>query len=169
MNQPAAAARANPQPAVQQRIFYLAMDDQYEALVAKAWAKKSEKPIVFFIPLERLTNEMVIVPVVRDAAERTPMLQEEFDAQEQRRKTVRLKGEDCVHELQECKPVRVAEFWTGSSGARNSTDAFSELLMGRLDMIGFINALTESTAQYGVFPRTHHGEDNKVLKLTWGS
>jgi hypothetical protein len=168
MNQPA-AARANPQSAVQQRIFYLAMDDMYEALVAKAWAKKTDKPIVFFIPLERLTNEMVIVPVVRDAAERTPMLQEEFDPQEQRRKTKRLTGDACVHELHECKPVRVAEFWAGSNGVRNSTDAFSELLLGKLDMVGFINAINESTAQYGVFPRTHHGDDNKVLKLTWGS
>ena len=167
MNQPA-AARANQQPAVQQRIFYLAMDDMYEALVAKAWAKKHEKPIVFFIPIERLTSEMVIVPIVRHASERTPLLQEEFDSQEQRRKTKRLNGEECVHEMHECKPVRVSEFWTGSSGTR-SNDAFSELLMGKLDAPGFINAINESTAQYEVYPRTHHGDDNKILKLTWGS
>jgi len=166
MNQPA-AARAT-QTAVQQRIFYLAMDDLYEAEVAKAWAKKNEKPVVYFIPLDRLTSEMVIVPVVRDYQTRTSMLQEEFDAQEQRRKSVRLKGADCIEELHECKPVRVAEFWAGSKSAGGS-DAFSELLMGKLDAVGFINALSESTAQYGVFPRTHHGDDNKILKLTWGS
>lgn len=150
-----------------QRVFYLAMDDLYEAMVAKAWAKKNEKPVVYAIPMERLTHEMVIVPVVRDAMERTPMLQEEFDAQEQRRKTKRLNGEECVHELHECKPVRVADFW--SNGGPRGSDAFSELLMGKLDRDGFINALSESTAQYGVFPRTHHGDDNKTLKLTWGS
>lgn len=169
MNQPATAARAHPQTAVQQRIFYLAMDDLYEAPVAKAWAKKHGKTsLVFFIPLERLTSEMVIVPLVRDAVERTPMLQEEFDAHENRRRTKRLSGEECVHEMHECTPVRVSEFWSGSSAAR-SGDAFSELLMGSLDAPGLINALTESTAQYGVFPRTHHGDDNKILRLTWGS
>lgn len=166
MNQPA-AARAQ-QASVQQRIFYLAMDDLYEAMVAKAWAKKHDKSVVFFIPIERLTSEMVIVPIVRHASERTPMLQEEFDSQEQRRKTKRLNGEDVVNEIHECKPVRVAEFWTGSAG-RSNNDAFSELLMGKLDAPGFINAINESTAPHGVFPRTHHGDDNKILKLTWGS
>lgn len=167
MNQPA-AARANTQPAVQQRVFYLAMDDMYEAQVAKAWAKKNEKPVVYFIPIDRLTSEMVIVPMVRDSVERTSMLQEEFDSQEQRKKTKRVSGEEVIDELHECKPVRVAEFWTGSSG-RASNDAFSELLMGKLDAVGFINAINESTAPYGVFARTHHGDDNKTLKLTWGS
>jgi hypothetical protein len=167
MNQPA-AARANTQPAVQPRIFYLAMDDLYEAEVAKAWAKKNEKPVVYFIPLDRLTSEMVIVPVVRDYQTRTSMLQEEFDSQEQRKKSVRLKGADCVDELHECKPVRVSEFWSSATGGR-AADGFSDLLMGTFDRIGFINALSDSTAQYGVFPRTHHGDNNSTLRLTWGS
>jgi hypothetical protein len=167
MNQP--AARANTQPAVQQRVFYLAMDEMYEALVAKAWAKKNEKPLVFFIPINRLTSEMVIVPVVRDADTRTSMLQEEFDSQEQRKKSVRLKGEDCMHEVTECKPVRVADFWQAASGGARSNDAFSDLLMGKLDHVGFINALSESCAPHGVYPRTHHGDDNSTVKLTWGS
>jgi|SRR6185312_9896927 len=149
------------------RVFYLAMDDQYESLIAKAWAKKTDKPVVYAIPIDRLTLDMVIVPVVRDAMERTSMLQEEFDAQEQRKKTVRLKGEDCIDELRECKPVRVADFWS-NGGPRGSSDAFSELLMGKLDASGFINALNESTAPHGVYPRTHHGDDNKTVKLTWG-
>lgn len=169
MNQPA-AARATQQSAVQQRIFYLAMDDLYEAMVAKAWAKKNDKlaSLVFFIPVERVTSEMVFVPLVRHASERTPLLQEEFDSQEQRKKSKRLSGEEVVHEMHECKPVRASEFWTGSSGGR-SADLFSELLMGKLDAPGFINAIGESTAQYEVYPRTHHGDDNKILKLTWGS
>lgn len=162
MTQAAQATIKAPAP----RVFYLAMDDQYESLIAKAWAKQHDKSVVHFIPLERLTMEMVIVPVVRDAMERTSMLQEEFDSQEQRKKTVRLKGEDCVGEMHECKPVRVADFWS-NAGPRGS-DAFSELLMGKLDASGFINALNESTAPHGVYPRTHHGDDNKTLKLTWG-
>lgn len=162
MTQAAQATIKAPAP----RLFYLAMDDQYESLIAQAWAKKTDKPVVHYIPLERLTLEMVIVPVVRNAMERTPMLQEEFDAHEQRRKTVRLKGEDCLHELHECKPVRVSDFW--NNGGPRGSDAFSELLMGKLDQDGFINALNESTAPHGVYPRTHHGDDNRILKLTWG-
>ncbi len=167
MNQPA-SARAQ-QPAVQQRIFYLAMDDMYEAKVAKAWGKAAEKPIVYMIPLDRLTSEMVIVPVVRHADERTPLLQEEFDAAEQRRKTKHLDGKDFTAELHECRPVRVSEFWTSASGAGRAADGFSDLLMGSLDRTGFINAVSESTAPYGVFARTHHGDNNSTLRLTWGS
>jgi hypothetical protein len=162
------AVAARPQAAAQQRIFYLAMDDMYEAKVAKAWGKGSDRPVVFFVPLDRLTSEMVIVPIVRHADERTPLLQEEFDSQEQRRKTKHLKGEDFTAELHECKPVRVSEFWTSASGGR-AADGFSDLLMGSLDRTGFINAVGESTAPYGVFARTHHGDDNKTLRLTWGS
>lgn len=151
------------------RVFYLAMDDQYESSIARAWAKDSGKPVVHFIPLERLTLEMVIVPVVRNAETRTPLLQEEWNPTEGRRRSKRLRPEELTPEMVECKPVRVGEFWQGASGGRGGADAFSELLMGKLDQSAFINALSESTAVYGVYPRTHHGDDNKTVKLTWGA
>lgn len=166
MNQPAARAEVK---APQQRVFYLAMDDQYESAVAKAWAKKNDKPIVYAIPIDRVTSEMVFVPVVRPYLERTPMLQEEWDPQEQRRRTKHLKGEECMDELIECRPVRASEFWQSASGRRDATDAFSDILMGQLDKTGFINAINDSTAAHGVFPRTHHGSNDALLKLTWGA
>lgn len=164
MNAPAQATIKAPAP----RVFYLAVDDLYESQIAKAWATEHNKSMVHFIPLERLTLEMVIVPVVRNAEERTPMLQEEWNQAEQRKVAKRLRPQELTSELVECKPVRVSEFWSGSNGGRNN-DAFSELLMGKLDQNGFIDALNASTAPHGVYPRTHHGEDNKILKLTWGA
>jgi hypothetical protein len=97
------------------------------------------------------------------------MLQEEWNQSEQRKVSKRIPAKDLAAEVVECKPVRVGEFWHSSSGTRANNDAFSELLMGQLDRAGFINALTRSTAEYGVHPRTHHGDDNKTVKLTWGA
>lgn len=151
-----------------QRIFYLAMDDQYESVIAKAWAKAKGHSVVHFIPLERLTSEMVIVPVVRNAETKTPMLQEEWNSSEQRKNSKRLPADELAEEMHECKPVRVADFWR-SGGSRGLNDGFSDLLMGDLDKAGFINALNESTAVHFVYPRTHHGDNNATLKLTWGS
>lgn len=164
MNQAAQATIKAPAP----RVFYLAMDDVYESAIADAWAKQHGKSLVKHIPLERLTMEMVIVPVVRPYETKTPMLQEVWDPSEQLKKSRRVPAAELTGELVECKPVRVSDFWTGSPG-RTSTDAFAELLMGKLDTSGFVNALGESTLAQGVHPRTHHGEDNKILKLTWGA
>lgn len=150
------------------RVFYLAMQDMYELQIAKAWGKEHNKPVVDHIPLERLTLEMVIVPVVRTAETRTPMLQEEWNQVEQRKISKRIPASELIPELHECKPVRVGEFWQ-SGGGRSAGDAFSELLMGKLDQNAFIDALAASTAEHAVYPRTHHGDDNKTVKLTWGA
>lgn len=162
------AARANTAPAQTQRVFYLAMDDQFESPIAKAWAGNSGKSVVHFIPLDRLTSEMVIVPVVRNSETRTSVLQEEWNEGEHRRVSKRVPADKLVGELIECKPIRVADFWQSGS-ARAAADGFSDLLMGSLDRTGFINAVSDSTGPHGVYPRTHHGDDNKTLKLTWGA
>lgn len=164
MNAAAQATIKAPTP----RVFYLAMDDMYESQIARAWAKEHSKSVVNFIPLDRLTLDMVIVPVVRTAETRTPMLQEEWNQSEQRKVSKRIPATELTSELVECKPVRVGEFWHSGSG-RNAGDAFSELLMGKLDQNAFIDALAASTAEHAVYPRTHHGDDNKTVKLTWGA
>jgi hypothetical protein len=166
MNQPALQATIKaPAP----RVFYLAMDDLYESQIAKAWAKDKGKSVVHFIPLERLTLEMVIVPIVRTAETRTPMLQEDWNQGEQRKVSKRIPATELVPELVECKPVRVGDFWQSAGGNGRHADGFSDLLMGSLDKNAFINAINESTAEHGVYPRTHHGDDNKTVKLTWGA
>ena len=165
MNATAQATIKAPAP----RVFYLAMQDMYELQIAKAWGKANTKPVVDHIPLDRLTLEMVIVPVVRTAETRTPMLQEEWDPTEQRKVSKRIPAADLTSELHECKPVRVGEFWQSGGTGRSAGDAFSELLMGKLDQNAFIDALAASTAEHAVYPRTHHGDDNKTVKLTWGA
>lgn len=166
MSQPALQATIKaPAP----RLFYLAMDDLYESQIAKAWAKEHGKSLVHFIPLERLTLEMVIVPIVRNAETRTPMLQEDWNQSEQRKISKRLPASELAGELVECKPVRVGDYWQSAAGSGRAADGFSDLLMGALDKPAFINALNESTAEHGVYPRTHHGDDNKIVKLTWGA
>lgn len=161
------AATATPAKATQAKTIYFASSDVYEAAVAQAWAKTKDRKIVTGLPLERLTADMVIVPVVR-GSDRTPLRYEEFDRELGRPKQRQRKAEELIGEVKECTPIPVSKFWTSNREAV-SMDDFAELLSGMLDHTAFIDAVNRSTMQHEVYARTHHGDGDTILRLTWGS
>lgn len=166
-----AAARAGAEPTrePERKVYYLAQDDLYEAQVARAWAKEHGKSIVHWIPIERLTNDMVIVPICRNAEERTHVIYEEWNDQQHKKVTLRRDPATLTSEIVECTPVRVSDYWRGSGAGGRRGDPFAEMLMGELSRDGFIDAVNASTREQGVYPRTHHGDGDAKLKLTWGA
>lgn len=164
-------AQATTKEEAPQRVIYFGVHDALESAVCQAWAKKRGKVLVTEIPMSRITPGMVFVPVVRQAETRTPLLYEEFSAFEQKmhRRQRKADDEQIQAEVIECAPVRVSDFWR-THGRTASRDPFTvAVLAGDLDENGFINALNESTREYSVFPRTHHGDENRTLRLSWGA
>lgn len=153
--------------AVEKRTIYFAPNDVYEAGIAKVWAESQGKKMTVGLPLERLTADMVIVPIVRDS-HRTPLRYEEFDRELGRPKQRQRKPEELIGEIHECAPIPVAKFW--SADRENlAIDDFAEMLGGMLDTTAFIDAVNRSTSKYEVYARTHHGDGDTVLRLGWGA
>lgn len=151
----------------EKRTIYFAPNDVYEAGIAKVWAESQGRKIATGLPLDRLTADMVIVPVVR-GPDRTPMRYEEFDRELGRPKSRQRKPEELIGEVKECTPIPVAKYWLLDRDTV-SVDDFAEVLGGMLDTTAFIDAVNRSTAKFEVFARTHHGDNDSVLRLGWGS
>lgn len=149
------------------KAIYLTMADPFEQQIAKKWAKERDKRTVSHLPIEKLTPEMTIIPVVR-GIERTPMQYEEWDPVRHQKIAKQRKPDELTGELMECEPVNVGKFWSGD-GRKIQVDDFTELLNGELDVSGFLDALARSAGVHEVWPRTHHGTDNKSVHLTWGA
>jgi len=164
--QPSASDQSAPAPPTEKTI-YLAMGDVHEAMVATAWAKKTGKRFVSSIPIDRLSPEMVIVPVVR-GTDRSPMQYEEWDPIRHQKIRKDRSAADLVGEVMECAPVRVGDFWSGDRN-KIQVDDFTEIMGGQLDESGFLDALARSSGVHEVWPRTHHGTANRKVALTWGS
>lgn len=149
------------------KTIYFASHDVYEAAVAQAWAKEKGRKVATGLPLDRLTPDMVIVPVVR-GADRSPLRYEEYDRELGRPKQRQRRPEDVIGEVKECTPIPVAKYWT-TNRETVQLDDFAELLSGMLDVTAFIDAVNRSTMQHEVYARTHHGDNDAVLRLGWGS
>ncbi|MBN2840878.1 MAG: hypothetical protein JXP37_08000 [Coriobacteriia bacterium] len=158
---------AAPSKAAEKRTIYFAPNDVYEAGIAKVWAEKQGRKIATGLPLTRLTADMVIVPIVRDPS-RTPLRYEEFDRELGRPKQRQRKPEELIGEIHECTPIPVSKFWS-TDGETVSVDDFAETVGGMLDTTAFIDAVNKSTGKYEVYARTHHGDQDSILRLSWGS
>ena len=165
----AAAARAgqSEQPQTQRKVIYLCVDDQYENAIAQKWAESKGRKYVTYLPLPKLTHDMVIVPIVR-GKERTPVRYEEFDKDFNRVKTKEHKPATLIGELVECEPVNVVDFWMGH-GRTIRVDDWQEAVGGDLDRTRFIDGLARSTSVHEVYPKTHHGTNHERLTLGWGT
>lgn len=153
--------------AAERRILF-ASSDVYEAAVALKYAEaKGLKKPVTGIPLNKLTPDMVICPIVRDSS-RTPLRYEEFDRQLGRPQQRQRKPEELIGEVRECEPIAVAKYWSADQ-QKVAMDDFAELLGGGLLVNEFIDAVNRSTAVHEVFARTHHGDENNTLTLNWGA
>jgi hypothetical protein len=161
----AATAAESKQP--QTKTIYFASHDVYEAGIAQAWAKQHGRRITTGLPLDRLTADMVIVPIVR-GTDRTPLRYEQYDKELGRSVQRQRKAEELTAEVRECTPIPVAKYWT-TDRQTVQLDDFAELLAGMLDTTSFIDAVNRSTAVHEVYARTHHGDNDSILRLSWGS
>lgn len=161
---PAQAQQTNTEPT--RAMIYLAFEEQWEQRVVAAWEKKNPgKSVAYRIPLARLLPNMVIVPLVR-GPQRLPVQYEEWDKDQHKNRIRTRDAATLVDELVECEPVSVRDYWSGDT-RKVRKDAFSEIMGGNLETNAFIDAVNRSTLEQGVFARTHHGEDNAVLRLSW--
>lgn len=116
------------------------------------------------IPLDRLTAQHIIIPVVRDP-------------NEDRRGYVPVEGTDKIRAAEyrgpvfECEPVDCAKFYT-----RGKRDDFGGDTMGKMDVNGLVNAVARACVVNDAVTATPHvqrrgdGEGNHTrwLVLTWG-
>lgn len=155
----AVSARAEPQPAHNENVYFIAIDDPYESAIAKAYiAAKYPGTKARFrtsINLNRLSEKHVVIALIR-GEDRSPL---ERSARDDRgvAHIVRTSPKDLIHEIRECKPIRVADHWLRRHGADEYDDDD-----GQINADSFMTEL--GTRATPICPRTHIGTPD-VLKL----
>lgn len=158
-------AAAKPEAPAAPTVIYLAMDDLYEAKIAKHWTDAIGGRVVFGLPMQRLPPNLTIIPIVR-GSERTPVRSEEFDPVQQKMRPKIVPEKTLTGEIRECTPVNVRDYWTAHNGSAALDDGFGEAMSGELDEPSLINAITNSTIKHDVMAKTHPGQPHKLF-LAW--
>jgi hypothetical protein len=153
----ARAGKPQEQQQHTEQTYFFAIEDTYELGIAKAWFKttypNSKAKLTNQLPLNRLTQHAVVIPVIRGEDRSAATDQERFQNGSSR--VIHRKPQELVHEVRECRPVAIADFWVARA---DEFDAFG----GELDRGKFMEALAKSAAP--CTSKTHIGTPD-TLKL----
>lgn len=168
----ATAAAAKPETAFDSKAFegtyYLAINDDGELKIAKAWFKDRYPEVVRDpqrhpwpkitreIPIPRLHEKATVIALIR-GEDRSPL---EKRTRDQATGMMTSQANDpamLLEEVRECKPVRIGDHWRGKS---DEWDAFG----GEIDRPTFLEALGKVCSPLA--PRVHVGSIDQ-LKLVW--